>query len=241
MRISCLIGVGYVVAWFAASELMLALGGERSGVAPANPTSGGPDVVATKAAHGDHGLASGTKAPELGSTLQHKQVQELPTIKRVVGRGVKIRTNALLGSGQDGRVPRLTTADTRSAKGGKVTTISEGWIAYQPPSGLSGEDSFAVAVDAGPGGRRTGLVTVVADGEVEPSSNLVWSDRGDGSVLLRGSGIPGRVYHIEFAPVTGGQRWQRLGSVTADANGAWEYVDNSARGGTPRKYRLKCE
>lgn len=230
-----------MVAWCAASGLIFALGGERPVVGPAKSMSGGFDVIEVRAAHGDNAPADAAKTVESSSKLDRKQVQDLPRIKRVVGRGVKIRTNALLGSSPDGRVPRLTTADTTSAKGGKVTTIGEGWIAYQPPSGLSEEDSFAVAVDDGRNGQRAGVVRVVADGEPEPSSNLVWSARGDGSVMLKGSGIPGRVYNLEFAPVSGGERWQWLGSVTADANGAWEYVDNPAPGGAPRKYRLKCD
>lgn len=240
MRLSRLMLLQCLAAWFAASGLIFAVGGDRSELPPANQGPSCTDGIVTKAVSYAPASVDDTKAVGPRSKLEQKQLQELPRIKRVAGRGVKIRANTLLGNALEGKARFLHMPATTSAMGGKVT-VTDGWIAYQPPPGLIGDDSFDVTVDDDRGGRQAGVVTVEVADEPGFSSSFVCSIRDDGAVLIRGSGIPGRTYQLQFAPTAASVGWRPLGKVTADANGAWEYVDNPPPGSPPRNYRVKCD
>jgi hypothetical protein len=61
------------------------------------------------------------------------------------------------------------------------------------------------------------------------------TDLGNGSFLIRGDGIPGRMYRLQFTDSLSPTDWQLLlgGSVTADNVGKFDFTDNS---GSPSRY-----
>lgn len=236
MRMLWLLDVRGLVGRVAALGVTLAFGWDCAAAPPVSATPDGPERTSSDAVPADSAVVQGTKLVK--SKVKSDQLPFSPTIKRFAGRGVKARAKTLMGTDPDGKGRSLARLAPASARGGTLT-LSEGWIAYQPPPGLGADDSFDYAVDEGPDGQRVGLVTVVVVGEPAPSSNLACSDRGDGTIVIRGSGIPGRTYQLEFAPAATNAEWQPLGSVTADANGALEYVDNPGHGSPSRNYRLR--
>lgn len=229
-----------IATWLAASELAL---GWCAGIASATETDPAPNAPSVNLQAGN--TRTNTDTTRVGQTQAHPNLKlnpsrDLALIKRPAGRGVKIRASALLGREHNGKVPPKITLPPTSALGGKVV-LTEGWVVYQPPSGLVDKDSFAVTVDDPRAGQRTSLVKVEADPEPATSSNFSSCVGPDGSTQLKGNGIPGRVYLLEFALASDTGKWQPLGTVTADVNGCWEYVDRPSPGGPARIYRLRTE
>lgn len=160
-----------------------------------------------------------------------------PTIEWPSSCGIKIRVQDLLGTDPDGDPLTLDSVDSVSAQGGSVTLI-EGWVAYDPPSaGLTNSDSFNYTVSDGKGGIVAGVVTVIPVPNLAASLNLSWDPVTGGSMRLRGSGIPSRVYQIEYSESLSPPVWHALGSLTADAAGLFEYVDTPPEGSPARFYR----
>ena len=182
--------------------------------------------------------ADGTATINAGGRPERPLIS--PTIKRFPGRSVKVRANTLLGRVADGKQHSAAKPAPVSARGGTVS-MREGWIIYNPPSGLRADDSFTCAVGNGGGSDSAVSVTVVVADEPAESPRPACSVRGDGSVLIRGSGIPGRIYWLEFSTATDGADWMPLASVTADAYGAWECVDTLPPGSPTRNYRVRCD
>jgi hypothetical protein len=81
----------------------------------------------------------------------------------------------------------------------------------------------------------TGTVTVSIKVDNDPGQNLVITDLGGGSIQIRGSGIPGRTYRLQYTDTLAPAAWAELpgGSVTADATGAFVFTDTS---GSPMRY-----
>jgi hypothetical protein len=159
------------------------------------------------------------------------------TIERYPTQGVKVRLSTLLANDSDADSDTLTpTVSSTSANGGTIT-ISAGWVFYTPAAGFTNADSFTYTITDGRGGSATGTVTVAIKVDNDVGQNLVITDLGNGSFLIRGSGIPGRTYRLQYTDTLIPANWQDLsgGSVTADGTGVFEFTDTAGSGS--RYYR----
>ena len=98
-------------------------------------------------------------------------------------------------------------------------------------------DTFTYTIADGRGAVVTGTVTVNIKVDVDPGQNLTITSLGGGSYRIRGSGIPGRTYRLQYTDEAVPATWQLLpgASVTADASGVIEFIDTS--GSAMRFYR----
>ena len=96
---------------------------------------------------------------------------------------------------------------------------------------------FTYTISDGRGAVVTGTVTVSIKVDIDPGQNLVITDLGGGSFQIRGNGIPGRAYRLQFTDTLTPAAWAELpgGSVTADATGAFVFIDTA--GSSMRYYR----
>lgn len=238
MRICWLFRLPKLVGWVGAAGLAAAFAVECVAYPPGDLAPVGSGRVAGEKVRMPEAGADG--AARINATARPDRPLLSPTIKRLPGRSVKVRANTLLGRGADGKPHSSAKLAPVSARGGTVS-MREGWVIYHPPSGLSADDSFTCSVGDSEGADDAVSVTVVVADEPAESPRPACSVRGDGSVLIRGSGIPGRTYRLEFITGTDSAGWVPLGNVTADAYGAWEYVDTLPPGSPTRNYRVKCD
>jgi hypothetical protein len=215
-----------------------------------SPLNSGAASYATSAlAHGTHAVAaqyvgdgnfSGTT-----NLLAGSQVVDTPPVPGLTAAtydsatGTQVSLAALLGKASDADGDPITLASmaTASANGGAVS-ISGGWIFYVPAPGFTNNDSFSYAISDGYCSPVTGTVTLSLRCDNGSSANLTVSALGNGSNAISGSGVPGRVYQLQFAD--GGQttNWQVLGQAIADPNGLFGFIDPD--GSPQRVYRTVC-
>ena len=115
--------------------------------------------------------------------------------------------------------------------------VAGDWVFYTPPVGFTNADSFPFTVSDGRGGISsvTATISVIADNAT--SETLRAELAGDGSIRVRGDGIPGRTYAVEFTERLENPDWQRLALVGADGVGAFQYVDRPPDSAPSRYYR----
>ncbi len=130
----------------------------------------------------------------------------------------------------------LTAVSPQSAQGGTVT-LDWPWISYTPPIGFIGIDTFSYTVADGYGGSATATVTLNPEKPpASPTLEIVSFDvLTGGSVLLRFTGVPGAVYHLEVSSDMA--TWSRVTDRTADAAGQFQYEDTEAASIPTRFYR----
>ena len=119
-----------------------------------------------------------------------------------------------------------------SANGGTVVS-NGGWIFYTPAAGFTNTDTFTYSISDGLGAPVTGVVTVNIRADNGPSPNLTIIALGNGVYAIRGDGIPGRTYRIQFSDAVDQTNWQALGSATADQFGMFQYTDSN---GSPQRF-----
>jgi len=153
-------------------------------------------------------------------------------------QGAKVEAGVLLNNDTDveGDPITLVSAGPTSAAGGAVSQVG-GWVHYQPPGGYYSNDSFLYRISDGQGGTNDGTVSVQLSTESAPSENLQVSDLGDGTIRIRGWGVPLRIYQIQYSDSQPGPVWQMLTNVQADALGAFEHLDLPPTNSPPREYR----
>ena len=158
------------------------------------------------------------------------------TIWRNPGDGVKISIATLLSSivDADKDLIKLVKVDTVSAYGGGILLNTE-WLLYTPALHFTNVDSYKYTVTDGFDEPITGTVTVNVLEDVSASPNLVISNLNNGDCEIRGNGIPGRIYRIEFCEDLNRPLWQPLGNVTTDPSGVFLY--GVIRGMPQRFYR----
>ncbi len=162
-----------------------------------------------------------------------------PVLQRYPTGGAKARTAALLGIDPNGDPLFLSAVDSASAQGGVVSTNLD-WVIYTPPAGLTNQDTFGYTVADGQGGFAVGTVTVVVLTNAGPAFRVTWPAPGGGPVGLRGIGIPGRPYRIDFADSLAVPVWTPLGVVESDEFGLFDYLDQPPPGASNRFYRAVC-
>ncbi|MFM1767980.1 MAG: hypothetical protein RJA22_509 [Verrucomicrobiota bacterium] len=184
---------------------------------------------------GDANFVGSTNTLSPVQTINTPPVAGADTIERYASQGVKVRLSTLLTNDTDADGDSLTvTVATNSANGG-VITVAGDWITYTPASGFTNVDSFTYTIADGRGGVATGTVTVNIKQDNEPGVNLTIISLGGNSYRIRGSGIPGRTYRLEYSNGLTPATWQVLSgaTVTADAVGVFEHTDTS---GAPTRY-----
>jgi hypothetical protein len=156
------------------------------------------------------------------------------TIERDPGSGVKVSITALLAndSDADGDAIAFAGVSATSANGGTVVS-NAGWIFYSPAPGFTNIDTFTYSISDGFGVPVTGTVTVNIRVDNGPSPNLTITDLGGGSYLVRGDGIPGRTYRIQFVDEAQSTNWQTLGTAAADPYGIFQFSDTN---GSPQRF-----
>ncbi|MGO9203756.1 MAG: MBG domain-containing protein [Limisphaerales bacterium] len=218
--------------------------------APVSLSGGTASYITATLAQGSHTVAAeyAGDANFLGVTsllaseevITSSLVAGSVTIYRGATNGVKVSIANLLtnASDSDGNPITFVGASATSANGGTVTTNS-GWVFYMPATGFTNTDTFTYLVTDGEGAPVAGTVTVAIMVDDGASANLTITSLGNGSVAIGGQGIPGRTYLIQYTtdtlPTT---NWLALGTVTADASGAFVLIDNSVSG--LQFYRTVC-
>ena len=145
---------------------------------------------------------------------------------------------AVLDYDADGDTLSITAVSGTSTNGpaGNVT-LSDGTVNYTPATGFVGADQFTYTIyDGFTGGTATSTANVtVRLGQATSVFNSI--SASSGTVNLRGHGIPGRSYDIQWSAnpdfSIGGVV---PGSVKAAANGIITYTDDAGDG--PRYYRF---
>lgn len=186
---------------------------------------------------GDLNFVGSTNALTPNQVINTPPVAGADTLERYPTQGVKVRLATLLANDSDVDGDTLTiNVSSTSANGGTVT-VSGNWVTYTPAPGFMAVDSFTYTIADGRGAVVTGTVTVNIKVDVDPGQNLVITDSGGGSYLIRGSGIPGRTYRLQFTDTLTPTAWADLsgGSVTADAAGVFTFTDTT--GSAMRYYR----
>jgi hypothetical protein len=149
-------------------------------------------------------------------------------LERLGASPVKVSIASLMSNDVDADGDPLSFLDVSptSVHGGTLT-IREGWIHYTPPAGFTDDDSFTYTISDGFGTPVAGIVMVVTYEDNDLSCNLTVNNLGNGSCEIRGDGIPGRTYQIEFMLDALNESWQWLGTVAADQFGVFRFIDTS--------------
>ena len=199
-----------------------------------NTLAHGSHAVAAEYA-GDQNFVGFSNTLAVSETINTPPVAGNIAIVRYPTQGVKVRLATILAAASDADSDTLNiTVNSTSVNGGTVSVIGK-WVYYTPADGDTSADSFTYTVTDGNGGSATGSVAVNIEVDNNVGQNLVLTDLGNGSYLIDGSGIPARVYRLQFTDSLTPANWQDLsgGSVTADAAGKFQYTDTS---GSPTRY-----
>ena len=107
-------------------------------------------------------------------------------------------------------------------------TVGAGWT-LNPAVGSSGTGSATLGASQKWGAILLALKPVAASITYAP---LTITSLGGGSYLIKGVGVAGRTYRIQFTDSLSTPNWQDLpsGSVTADGSGNFQVTDTSASG-----------
>jgi hypothetical protein len=214
------------------------------------PLSGGNATYATAAlGHGAHAVSARyagdgnfTGATNLMASTQVVNTPPVPgavTVTYDAISGVKLSVAALLRTASDADDDTITLASVgaASANGGTISS-NGGWVFYVPTPGFTNADTFNYAISDGYSAPVTGTITLDLRTEGSPSDNLIVNILGNGSYGISGSGVPARVYQLDFTDGGQNSAWQALGDASADANGCFGFVD---AGGSPQRlYRTVC-
>jgi hypothetical protein len=182
----------------------------------------------------DNGVAAASSNALL--TLNHLPVPAAPTLERAASLGAKKRLANFLGTDPDGDPLILTSAGPTTTQGG-TASLSGGWVSYTPPAGLATGDSFSFQLSDGRGGVSPGIASVIVPNDTRPTENLLAEPAGGQATRLRGDGVPGRTYGVEYCESLDAPNWQRLATLVADRSGAFDYLDTPPSGAPPRFYR----
>ena len=134
----------------------------------------------------------------------------------------------------DGDVLTFLGASSLSANQGSVS-VSNGWVFYTPAPGFTNVDTFTYTLSDGLGSPVTGTVTINVRTNDGPSPSLTVSVLGVSTYGIRGDGVLGRTYRIQYTDNLEQANWQTLGPATADAFGFFYIVETN--GGPLRFYR----
>jgi len=201
-----------------------------------NLTAGSHTVVAEYA--GDGNFFGVTNALSPVQSVNSIPVATLDSLERGLTNGTKVLVSALLAndSDADSDVVSFVSFTATSTNGASVTRDGD-WIYYTPAARLALVDAFTYTISDSRGATAQGTVLVTVRNDELPSQNLILTDRGDGSYLIRFDGIPGLTYRIEWNSNVDDPQWQALGSATANSVGVFQFIDTPPVGSPQRYYR----
>ncbi|MBS0660399.1 MAG: cadherin-like beta sandwich domain-containing protein [Verrucomicrobia bacterium] len=157
------------------------------------------------------------------------------------GRPVVLAQSAILAVCSDPNSLPLTVISVGpgSAQGG-TATLGAGIVTYAPPSPqFLGADSFSYTVQNSAGATASGTINVTVQQPAYPP-NAVTVTRSGGNFVASFNGVPGLSYAIEYSDNLA-LGWTALvppGTVTADANGLFQFTDTT--GNSKRFYRARA-
>ena len=211
--------------------------------------SGGVASLATSSlSHGTHTITAqyagdGNFTGSTNSLNPNESINTAPiasgdSLQRYPAANAKQRVTSLLANATDpdGDSVALSSVSATTTQGGTVA-VANSWVFYTPPAGFTNSDSFSyVVTDSSLLATGSVAVTIVAD--LNPSQNVVLTQTlGNGSILTRFLGIPGRTYTIQYTTNLVSPAWQSLGTSAADAGGLVAFTDSPATNSPPRFYR----
>ena len=210
----------------------VSLSGGVAGYSTTNLAHGTHTVVAEYA--GDGNFTGTTNLLSPAQLINTPPVAGPYTAERDPTNGVKVSVGTLLSncSDTDGDPISFLGVSATSANGGTVVS-NGGWVFYTPAPGFTNSDTFTYTISDGWGAPVTGTVTVNIRIDNGPSSNLTITDLGNGSYAVRGDGIPGRSYRIQFADTAPPTNWLTLGPASADPFGIFQFNDTN---GSPQRF-----
>ncbi len=214
---------------------------------PAALSGGVASLVINSLLHGPHAITAEYAGDVnfVGSTNNLSQVVNARpvTVGDVLPRnpttGAKVRIATLLANGTDPDGDALTFVSVSATSTSGGTNVLRGsWITYSPPSGFTNADSFTYLVADGYGLQATGTVSVAILADSAPTQNIGSIEKlGNGSSLIHFSGIPGRIYMVQYTTNLVTPVWQPLGTNTADTFGKINFTDSPATNSPARFYR----
>jgi hypothetical protein len=188
---------------------------------------------------GDGTFPSATWFLDLPQVINTPPVARDDVIQRDPNHGTKMLVSDLLANDSEADPGDPLVFDSISAptaEGGTLN-LAEGWIFYTPPAGFAGADSFTYRVRDSLGAAATATVEIVPRVGIEPSANLTLVDLGNGTYRIVFSGIPWRIYTIQYTESLEQPNWHSLATNTADSHGLFEYDDTWPPGTQSRVYR----
>lgn len=213
---------------------------------PVSLAGGLASLSLTTLAAGTHTVAAAYAGDGnfIGTTNTLAQTQLINTapvgtadaIVRYPTDSTKVLISTLLAndSDADGNPIQFLAFTATTTNGGTVTRDGD-WLHYTPAAGYTNDDAFTYTIEDSHQAQSTATVTVRATIDAVPAPNLVLSDLGNGSYLLKFDGIPGKTYRIQYAESL--PNWETLGSSTADDVGMFEFTDTPPSGTPARFYR----
>jgi uncharacterized repeat protein (TIGR03803 family) len=186
---------------------------------------------------------SGGLFVEKDFTITITEVNEAPTFAGYSAstpfqKAVSISLGKLLAKATDVEADALSvdSAGPSSTQGG-TAVIQSGSIRYTPANGFSGVDTFPVTLTDARGASVIGTVTVNVQINTGIGGNTpVLTSMSGGRMGIGFQGIPGRSYQVQRS--TDLNNWTTLSTVTAAANGAVTFIDDSPPPGSGF-YRLR--
>jgi hypothetical protein len=190
--------------------------------------------VVSAAFPGDSNFWGSTNSLPANQVINTPPVAGTDSIQRLGTNGTKVQISSLLtnDTDADGDLVSFISVNPASANGGTVLSNS-GWIFYTPPAGSTNADSFTYNISDGYAS-VAGTVNVSVLADLGPSPNLTINVLSNGVYAIRGDGIPGRSYRIQWSD-NPGPVWQDLGCSIADTNGIFGLIDSGVS--TMRYYR----
>jgi len=183
---------------------------------------------------GDANFTGTTNLLSPNELINTPPVAGADTIVRDPASGVRVSIATLLSNDTDADADLISFLGVSAASAYGGTLVSNnGWISYTPSPGFTNTDTFTYTISDGLAAPVTGLVTVNVVVDDGPSVNLTITVLSNGLYVIRGDGIPGRVYRMQYADQPQNTNWQTLGTVTADQFGIFEITDAA---GTPQRY-----
>ncbi|MDB6036308.1 MAG: putative surface-associated Ca2+-binding protein cadherin-like protein [Verrucomicrobiales bacterium] len=144
-----------------------------------------------------------------------------------VGTKINLLDNDLLNGG----AASIAGLDATSGAGGSLTQVG-GFVFYTPPGSNPASDSFRYTLTDGNGHTANAAVIITVRGANNAqSSNIVGYNGVAGNFTITFAGIPGILYHIQWASTVTGP-WSDFDAKTAASNGLFSVTDTVDRGGS---------
>ena len=183
---------------------------------------------------GDANFTGTTNLLSPSQLINTAPVARADTAVRDPASGVRVSIATLLSNDTDADADLISFLGVSAASAYGGTLVSNnGWISYTPSPGFTNTDTFTYTISDGLAAPVTGLVTVNVVVDDGPSVNLTITVLSNGLYVIRGDGIPGRAYRMQYADQPQNTNWQTLGTATADQFGIFEITDAT---GTPQRY-----